>query len=307
MKNSSSEVKMKTNKYAPVVVFGYNRADMLANLFDSLEKNEDVEKMDLYLFLDIPGKKKPRDIPLSKEVIAYANIYKAVSKFKRVEIEVATQHKGLADSIISGVSKIINKYGKVIVLEDDLVVSNDFLDYMQRGLEFYKKDYRVWSITAHSPLVKFIEKYKSDVFLAPRIESWGWGTWKNRWDHVDWDVASYGNFKRDFMGQVLFNLGGNNLCKMLDCQMMNSEYDSWAIRWCYQQFRERKYTIYPKESRVIHCGNDNRSTHGVYYSRQKIKDVYKKCEFKRLKPNCRVIWNFRRASSISIIEKYLKN
>lgn len=94
--------------YAPIVVFGYNRADMLKNLFDSLEKNKNVEKMDLFIFLDIPDKKKPRDIPLSKEVIAYVDTYKTISKFKSVEVEVAKQHKGLADSIISGVTKIIN-------------------------------------------------------------------------------------------------------------------------------------------------------------------------------------------------------
>lgn len=281
--------------YAPIIVFGYNRADMIENLLKSLEKNENIEEMDLFIFLDIPDKKKPRDIPLSQEVIAYINVYKAASKFKHVEVEVAKQHKGLANSVISGVSKVINQYGKVIVLEDDLIVSNDFLDYMQRGLEFYRKDNRVWSIGGHCPKIESLGKYNEDVFLAPRIESLGWGTWENRWRHMDWEVSSFESFRRDFIGRMIFNLGGNDLYQSLKTQMTNEQYDSWAIRWCYQEFRERKYTVYPKESRVIHCGNDNRSTHGVYYSTQKLKESYEKCKFENIKPKFRIIWNFKKA------------
>lgn len=201
--------------YAPIVVFGYNRADMLDNLFRSLEKNKNIDQIDLYIFIDIPDKKKSKDIPLSKEVVEYANYYKTISNFKKVEIEVAKKHKGLANSIISGVSTIINKYGKVIVLEDDLKVSNDFVDYMQRGLNFYENNKRVWSVAAHCPMVTGLNKCREDVFLAPRVESLGWGTWKDRWQHTDWEVTSYDDFKKDYMGQLLFNLGGKDLCKML--------------------------------------------------------------------------------------------
>lgn len=280
--------------YAPIVVFGYNRADMLENLLKSLEKNENLDQMDLYIFVDIPDKKKPRDIPLSKKVIEYVNYYKTISKFKNVEIEIAKKHRGLADSIISGVTKIINTYGKVIVLEDDLIVSDDFLDYMQRGLEFYKNDGKVWSVTAHCPMVTGLNRYKKDVFLVPRVGSLGWGTWKDRWQHTDWKVASYGDFKKDYVGQWLFNLGGKDLCKMLKNQMTDNQCESWAIRWGYQQFRERKYTVYPKESRVIHCGNDNRSVHGSYHSPQHLKERYPRCKFCDVKPELKVIWNFKK-------------
>jgi len=280
-------------RYAPIVVFAYNRADKLEYLLQSLEKNKNLDRMDLYIFVDIPDKKKPRDIPLSEKVIQYVNYYKVVSKFKNVEIEIAKKHKGLAESVISGVDKVINQYGKAIVLEDDLEVSTDFLDYMQRGLDFYKDDKKIWSLTAHCPLVKGLGNYKKDVFLAPRAESWGWGTWKNRWNHMDWQVSSYNDFKRDFVGQALFKLGGSNLCRMLKRQMTDSKFDSWAIRWSYQQFRERKYTVYPRESRVIHCGNDNRSTHSTYYSPQGLQEQYSQCVFCDLKPDFRLIWKFR--------------
>ena len=282
-------------RYAPIVVFGYNRADKLANLFLSLETNKNIDQMDLYIFVDVPDRKKPKDIPLSKKVIEYVNYYKTVSGFKQIEIEIAKEHKGLADSVISGVSKVISQYGKVIVLEDDLEVSNDFLDYMQRGLDYYKNDKRIWSLTGHCPMRhgRWEERCKKDVFLIPKVESLGWGTWKNRWSHVDWEVTTYHKFKKDFMGQALFKLGGSNLCTMLDRQMADPGYDSWAIRWSYQQFRERKYTVYPKETRVIHCGNDNRATHTVYCSPQRLKQKYAPCSFGELKPDFRLIWRFK--------------
>ena len=268
---------------------------MLKDLFESLEKNRNVDKMVLYIFVDIPGQRQKRDNKLSEEVMRYVEYYQVHSKFKKVFVEVAKEHKGLANSIISGVTKVINQYGKVIVLEDDLVVSNDFLDYMQRGLEYYRYYHNVWSISGHCINIKGIERYKGDVFLLPRIESIGWATWKNRWNGTDWSVASYPKFKHDFLKRAAFNIGGRDLTKMLDAQMRNSEYDSWAIRWGYQQFLEKKYTVYPVQSRVVHRGNDNRSTHGAYISPQPLKKVYSRCRFTALKPNWKLIWEHRKA------------
>lgn len=281
-------------RYAPVVVFGYKRADMIENLFQSLERNKNVEKMDLFIFLDIPEKKAPRDIPLSEEVIAYVNTYKTISKFKNVEIRIAKQHKGLADSVISGVTEIINKYGKVIVLEDDLEVSHDFLDYMQRGLDFYENDKKIWAVAAHSPDLKSLKSYSHDVFLTMWVESLGWGTWKNRWNCTDWGASTFSGFQKDYMGRFLFNLWCKEAYKRLEKQMLEKNYDSWAVRWAYQQFRCRKYSVFPKESRVIHCGNDNRSTHGIYYSTQALKQNYRKCMFEKVQPDCRILLEYRK-------------
>ena len=126
-------------KYAPIIVFAYNRADKLEQLLMSLEKNANIKKMDLYIFVDIPDKKNTRDLRYNQEVINFLIKYKNESSaFKNIQIEVSDKHKGLAESIISGVSKIINQFGKAIILEDDLKVSDDFLDYMQRGLVAYK-------------------------------------------------------------------------------------------------------------------------------------------------------------------------
>lgn len=260
--------------------------------------------MDLYVFVDIPDKKdkrKSENIRENKRVIDFLSKYqKSCESFRNIKVEIADRHKGLADSIIYGVSKIINQYGKVIVLEDDLEVSNDFLDYMQRGLIFYQNDKRIWSLGGHCYEMKIPTSYKKDVFLAPRIESWGWGTWIDRWNRTDWSVKSYKKFKKDIIGRVLFNIGGKDLYKMLVAQMENKNFDSWAIRWCYQEFLERKYTLYPVVSRVIHCGNDDRSTHTTYNSAQVLREKYKKCKFEHINLNIKVIWNFKKANDAMV-------
>lgn len=301
------EIKTRYTKFAPIIVFAYNRADKLERLLQSLEKNQNIEEMELYIFVDIPDNKSRKDIYYNQEVIEFIKKYSEISEcFRSIQVEVARKHKGLANSIISGVSQIIQRYGKVIVLEDDLEVSNDFLDYMQRGLSFYKNDKSVWAVGGYCPQMNILNRYKNDVFLAPRVESWGWGTWKDRWDRTDWQVTSYKKFERDIFGKAIFNLGGNDLTDMLKHQMEDKNFDSWAIRWCYQEFLERKYSIYPRESRVIHCGNDSRATHGGYISEQKLKENYKRCQFSFVKPDFRIIWNFRKANSLSFVKRLNK-
>lgn len=294
-------------KYAPIVVFAYNRHDKLERLLKSLEKNKNIRMMELYFFVDIPDKKNKRDIKYNQKVIEFLENYQIHNKeFKNIYVKVSDKHKGLANSIISGVSEVINQHRKVIVLEDDLEVSNDFLDYMQRGLKFYENEKKIWSLAGYSPVFTFPRCYKSDVFLMPRPESWGWGTWIDRWNKCDWEVRTYKKFQKNIMAQMLFNIGGDDLGTMLKRQMQDEQYNSWAIRWGYQQFLEKKYTVYPKESRVIHCGTDNRSAHGAYFDKQKLRKKYKRCNFVRLQPNWRVIWEFRKAYHISLKEK-IKN
>lgn len=297
-------MQTKSGILAPIVVFAYNRADKLERLLYSLEKNKNTEKMDLYIFVDVPDKKNRKDAVYNQEVIEFLKKYKELSQdFKSIQIEVADRHKGLAKSIISGVTKIINEYGKVIVLEDDLEVSNDFLDYMQRGLSFYRADKRVWSLGGYTPEIKFPPSYKKDVYLLPRVESWGWGTWIDRWNRTDWDAASYKKFKNNLLARILFNIGGSDLSLMLDYQMADKKFNSWAIRWCFQEFVEGKYTVYPRESRVINCGDDSRSTHGAFCSTQKLKGQYRKCHLDIVDPDIRIIWKMKRHYDISLKEK----
>jgi len=149
----------------------------------------------------------------------------------------------------------------VIVLEDDLVVSSDFLEYMNDALEFYKNDSKIWSISGYGPTLPCLENYDQNLYLSPRGSSWGWATWKDRWDSVDWDVKDFEKLKYTRKIRKKFELGGNDMYKMLELQILG-KIDSWAIRWCFSQFLQNKFTVYPVRSKIANNGfNDNKGTH----------------------------------------------
>ncbi len=182
------------------------------------------------------------------------------NKFKKLQIEIASENKGLAKSVIYGVSKIINSYECVIVLEDDLVTSRYFLKYMNEALDYYKENKKIWSISGYNLPIEIPLSYKEDVYLSYRACSWGWATWKDRWDLNDWAVKDYDLFKKNRKSQRLFNRGGLDMSNMLECQMAG-KIDSWAIRWGYSQYKNDMYTIYPVKSLIKNIGLDGSGTH----------------------------------------------
>jgi len=252
---------------SPVVLFTYRRVPK--ETIESLLKNNLAKESELFIFSD--GYKNDID---KQDVLEVRKYFKTISGFKSITIYESEKNKGLANNIIDGVTQIIDKYKKVIVLEDDLIVSSDFLDYMNEALEFYKDDKKIWSISGYGPNMKCLENYNEDIYLSTRASSWGWATWKSRWDSIDWDIQDWQEFKQNKKAIEKFNLGGNDMYKMLELQMLG-KIDSWAIRWCYNQFKQDKYTIYPKKSKIINNGfSDNKGTHnnGTYSKLVKILD-----------------------------------
>ena len=246
-----------TNNYSPLLIFTFNRPEHTKRLFESLFKCELIEETDCIVFCDFPKNKK--DYRKNEEVKTLLNTISEHNPFKSFEIILQKDNKGLASSIIYGVSFIINKYNKVIVLEDDLIVSVKFLRFMNDCLNFYETDERIWSISGYSHNLKAFKKYKESIYLCGRSCSWGWATWKNRWNLVDWDVSDYSKFKHNIFLRSKFASWGRDMPTMLDAQMCG-ENSSWAIRWCYSQFKCQKYTIYPINSFVENIGCDGSGT-----------------------------------------------
>ncbi|MDW8516030.1 glycosyltransferase family protein [Priestia flexa] len=250
---------------APVVLFVYNRPEHTQYTINALKKNRLAAKTDLFIFCDAP--KNPEDTDKVKQV---RNIINNVNGFKNISIQYAHSNKGLASSVIKGVSEIINIYGKVIVLEDDLITSSFFLKYMNEALNIYANNEKIWSISGYTPNIKFPTTYEEDVYMTSRGCSWGWATWKERWNSIDWEIESYYTFIKSRKKKKMFNEGGNDLTYMLKDQIFK-RIDSWAIRWVYNQFIQDKYTIYPTKSLVNNIGTDASGTHSS--STQKY-DVY---------------------------------
>jgi hypothetical protein len=240
---------------APVCLFAYNRPFETSQTIKKLQKNFLAPDTELFVFSD--GPKNQYSNTKVKEV---REIIRNIDGFKEVHLFEAKENRGLANSIISGTSNVINDFGKVIVLEDDLITSSNFLDFMNAALDFYQHENSIFSISGYSLNLPSLRGYSKDFYLGYRAFSWGWGTWRENWNNVDWEVKSYPKFKRDFIQQTRFMRGGSDMPRMLKRQM-KQKIDSWAIRWCYDQFQKDQLTIFPRCSKVKNIGFGGAATH----------------------------------------------
>lgn len=240
---------------SPVILFTYKRPWHTKQTIDSLKRNLLAQDTIIFIFSDFYKDERDKDA-----VSNVRSIIHEIKGFKRISIIERNKHLGLGTSVINGVSEVLKRYENVIVLEDDLVTSPFFLKYMNETLSFYKNDKRIFSISGYNYPISIPQDYKYSVYLSYRASSWGWATWKDRWNKVDWDIKDYGKFVEDEEMQQLFNRGGDDLTNMLDYQM-RGYIDSWAIRWCYAHFRNEAYCLHPVVSKVQNIGLDGSGTH----------------------------------------------
>lgn len=282
---------------APIAVFAYNRAEHVKMTLEALAKNDLAVDSDLFIFCD--GAKNGASpeaiakVEKTREVIdAFAKEHK--DAFKSIDVVKKEANAGLAASIIAGATELLEKFGRIIVLEDDLITAKDFLSYMNEALDYYEKNEKVWSISGYTFPLKSFEKYPHDVYASPRGCSWGWGTWKDRFMKVDWKVSDYQEFIKDAKAVKHFNEGGVDMANMLASQMAG-KINSWAIRWCYAESRNHMFTIYPKESRIRNAGVDGSGTHCVdsgLYDTTLVSEG-KKVTFENVEPDSRIMGEFR--------------
>ena len=246
---------------APIVIFAFNRPDSLQRMIDSLKLNPLYEESEKFVYIDGPRSEDERH--KVDEVIAVAeNITHNVS--------ISPVNKGLGSSIIAGVSAVLEKYGKAIVLEDDLVFTPNFLSYMNQALEFYEDDNRIISICGYGLKIKHPKGYRGDVYLSGRSSSWGWATWRDRWQQIDWDILDWNELSADRVRQKAFNKNGSDMFAMLK-DYMEGRNHSWAIRFCYNQFKLGMYSVSPFLSKVNNEGfGENATNCKQRYSRFKI-------------------------------------
>lgn len=237
---------------SPICLFTYNRLSETVRTIEALQRNMLASESDLFIFSD--GPKDESNIDKIKILREYLG---TVSGFRSVKLICSDSNLGLANSIISGVSMIISEFGKVIVLEDDLVTSKNFLTYMNQALDFYMNNTHVYSIAGYTPP---IDQYNDDVYFTKRASSWGWGTWSNRWNKIEWDLENYPHDIQSKKFKEQLNKMGSDMFKMLNDQL-SGKINSWAIRWCLHQFFEDTFTVYPTISKVNNIGTGTNATH----------------------------------------------
>jgi hypothetical protein len=257
--------------YAPIVLFVYNRIWHLKQTVESLLQNPLAAQSVLYIYSD--AAKGSQDASNVAEVRQYIH---QITGFKEIHIYESEKNLGLAPSVIHGVTEILNQHKKAIVMEDDLLCSTNFLDFMNDSLDLYAGQPHIFSISGYAQPVQIPQDFTDDVYLFPRASSWGWGTWLDKWQQADWEVQDFDGFVKDKVAQREFNQGGEDLTPML-VKQQRGLVSSWAVRWCYTHYKHQALSIYPRQSRIHNTGNDESGVHSrktSKYDAQLSNNVY---------------------------------
>ena len=238
---------------APIVLFVYNRPRHTRQTIEALQKNELAKESQIFIYSDAP--KDERSEERVNEVREYI---KRIDGFKQITIIEREKNKGLAGSIIEGVTKIVNEYGKVIVLEDDIVTSPYFLRFMNDALEFYKEQEKVMHISGY--VYPIDTRGVEDTYFVKPASCWGWATWDRAWSSFKKDADLYiETFNRRMVKD--FNL--NNSYDYFSQIVANKEgkIDTWAIFWYASVYLKGGLSLHPKYSFVKNIGHDGEGVH----------------------------------------------
>ena len=247
--------------YAPIALFTYNRAEHTKQAVESLLKNKEAKDSDLFIFSD--GPKNEKSIKGVEENRAYIKTLKngnvnGNGNFRSVTIIEREKNWGLANSLIAGITEIVNIYGRVIVVEDDLILSPYFLQFMNEALEKYKDEDKVASVSA---FLNPIDCEAPETFFLRYFACWGWATWKRGWDILINDDRVL--LKRLRWKKNDFNIGGTGpFYGILYCDKIGLN-DSWAVRFYASQFLAGKLQLFPGKTMAIQTGTDGSGTHGI--------------------------------------------
>lgn len=293
-------------KLAPICLFTYNRLHETRLTIEALQKNFLARESDLIIFSD--GAKNEQSIIKTVEV---KNYLKTISGFRSVTVNESIFNKGLANSIVEGVSQVLEQYGKIIVLEDDLLSTPNFLDFMNQALDFYKESNQIQSVNGYSLKIKC----DNDIYFHRRTFPWGWATWQDRWTQDLFDKNEI-HKKINENKKVLtdFNkICGNDISSMLQDSISGAN-NSWYVRWVFNHFLNENYAVFPKLSKINNIGFIDEGTHclGINTYENIMDEEYKRSfsfiKFKKLgeSSNNSFLGYFRRSYKFLFRLKLLK-
>ena len=238
---------------APIILFVYKRPEHARRTIEALHNNKLAGHSKLFVFSD--GPRSGQDRQPVQQVREY---FRTVSGFESVVIIEREQNLGLAGSIIAGVTEIVNRYGRGIILEDDMVTSPYFLAYMNEALNMYENTEDVVSIHGY---IYPVDKKLPDTFFLLGSDCWGWATWKRGWDLFEPDGRKLVSEIRMRNLQMRFDMNGSYPYMRMLIDQTQGKNDSWAVRWYASALINNRFTLYPGKSLVSNIGVDASGTH----------------------------------------------
>lgn len=241
---------------APIVLFVYNRPWHTQQTVEALKKNDLADQSELFIYSD--GAKKNDEVKVH-EVRTYL---KTIDGFQNITIIEREKNYGIEENVICGITEIINRFGIIIVLEDDIVTSNYFLRFINDGLIKYKNEKNIYSINGY---MFPIDTERYDAILSNLgTSAWGWGTWNDRWLQFENTMDNMKDIQSNPDLKYRFNFGGYGYTKL-------SELETWDIKWYYTVFLRNGLGLFPTKSLTLNIGFDGTGIH--YTEKYDIKQI----------------------------------
>jgi len=290
---------------APIVLFTYNRLDHTKKTVEALRANHLASDSELFIYSD--GAKNEQAIAAVAAVRGYL---KTIGDFKQITIIERERNYGLADSIVDGVTSIVNRYGRIIVLEDDIVTSPFFLKYMNGALELYQNDKEVMHISGY--FFPIDDGTLPDTFFYNPTSCWGWATWARAWSVYQGDATALLEQIKSSNRLHEFDMEGD--FKFSSTLRANStgKIKTWAIKWHASVFLKQGLCLHPKHSLVQNIGHDgsgvNSKTSTKYHTDLTLnKDLsLQKIPFKESQRARDLAKNFLKATRPGMIQKIIQ-
>ncbi|TDX58923.1 glycosyltransferase [Orenia marismortui] len=275
---------------APIGISTYSRINHLTQTIEALRKNTLANQSELYIFSDAP---KEGDEEIVAEIREYI---KTIDGFKKVYI-IEREKNGRVANNRNGIKQLLNKHGKMIWLEDDIVTASGFLTFMNKALDFYEDDDRVLSITGYSPPIKSPKEYNKDIFLLQRFSGWGFATWKDKFDPYRFELSKYEitKFLDNNIKIEQFKKNGKDMFETL-LKQYYGEFNGLDVQVMFYQFQHDLFTIYPIESLVQNIGFDGSGLHSEATNKFHIDRLWDKKDNFMFKKNITVDERIRKSN-----------
>lgn len=254
MTETSSFGSARTTSVAPIALFVYNRLDHTRRTVEALQQNLLAGGSDLFVFSDAP-----KDPMAGDSVSAVREYVHGITGFRSVMVIERQENWGVDRSIIDGVSTLCERFGEVIVVEDDLVTSRWFLTYMNRALEIYRTSDSVMQVSGFNFPIQAADEQAA--CLLPYMSCWGWATWQRAWARFDQSASGYAALRDDPIRRRAFDLYGAYDYFGLLQQYIDRKTDAWDIRFYLSMFMQNGSGVFPQKSLVNNIGFDGSGVH----------------------------------------------
>lgn len=260
---------------APIGVSTYIRLEHLKKTISALQKNTLAKDSRLFIFSDAAKPGDEEKVEIVREYLHIIKGFKEVIILERKENSRIKNNRG-------GISELLQKFGKCIFMEEDIVTAPGFLKFMNVALDFYQKDPSIFSITGYSPPF-LLDSYQHDFYVLPRFNAWGGGFWQGKFESVKYiDYGEYCNFiSNKKLVKEFVSAGGKDMLRMLELEV-EGHIDAYDVKAMYYQFKNNMLTVYPKHSLVQNIGHDGTGVHcGITnkFSHKKLWDKKEGFEF----------------------------